>query len=279
MKKIILMFICLAAISAANAQRKSVKVPDAGKLASVISEKEKMTITDLKVIGDLNGSDILLLRQMAGSDSKGNPQKGHLANLDLSDANILKGGNSYYSLASAGEDACTENDQLSANFFSGCLSLKSVVIPNTVTFISNNAFSFCPSLVEIKTANSKFFSSADGILYSADHTLLIRCPQGKKVTKVSVPEGVKQIYPSAFRGVKSLTEIEFPSTLEGISDVSFLGCPNITTIKCNATNPPAMEEAFDASVIEKANVIVRTATAEKYQSVDGWSSFKNIVER
>lgn len=67
MKKIILMFICLAAISAANAQRKSVKVPDAGKLASVISEKEKMTITDLKVIGDLNGSDILLLRQMAGS--------------------------------------------------------------------------------------------------------------------------------------------------------------------------------------------------------------------
>jgi hypothetical protein len=40
-----------------------------------------------------------------------------------------------------------------------------------------------------------------------------------------------------------------------------------------------MEEAFDASVIEKANVIVRTATAEKYQSVDGWSSFKNIVER
>lgn len=41
MKKIILMFICLAAISAANAQRKSVKVPDAGKLASVISERKR----------------------------------------------------------------------------------------------------------------------------------------------------------------------------------------------------------------------------------------------
>jgi regulator of RNase E activity RraA len=94
---------------------------------------------------------------------------------------------------------------------------------------------------------------------------------------MTVPEGVKQIYPSAFRGVGSLTKIDLPGSLEAINDAAFRGCPNIVTIKCEAANPPVVEDAFDAAVTGKVTVIVPNASLDMYQSADCWRSFGQIV--
>jgi len=46
---------------------KTVHVATAGTLSSLITEDEKFQITDLTLTGDLNGSDILFLKAMAGT--------------------------------------------------------------------------------------------------------------------------------------------------------------------------------------------------------------------
>lgn len=272
MKKLIVFALCLMGVMSSSAQQKSITVSQVGSLASSIG-KEKLTITSLKITGDLNGSDIKLLREMCGADSKGK-----LADLDLSSANILAGGDCYFPLGKE-QDSYTENDAISTKMFYGCTSLRTITLPNTVQSVSNDAFSYCPNLVSFKIDGNKSFRVIDDILYTADSTTLVRCPQGKKLVKADIFEGVKQIYPSAFRGVKTLTEVSLPSTLEGISDVAFYGCPSIKVIKSAAVNPPFMEASFDQSVLNTATVYVRPGAASEYNSVDGWNTFKKIVER
>lgn len=56
------------------------------------------------------------------------------------------------------------------------------------------------------------YKTADGIIYSADMTTLIACPQ-MKTGKVVIPEGVKRIRKGAFSGSK-ISGVVFPDSLE-----------------------------------------------------------------
>ena len=68
-----------------------INVSTAGMLSTLISNAQKNTITDLTITGSLNGSDLLFIREMAGSDVNGVPTDGKLQNLDLSGATIVEG--------------------------------------------------------------------------------------------------------------------------------------------------------------------------------------------
>ena len=64
----------------------------AGTLNTLVTSDQKFTTTSLVVKGDLNGADILFLREMAGSDKKGVATEGKLEVLDLTEANFVAGG-------------------------------------------------------------------------------------------------------------------------------------------------------------------------------------------
>lgn len=53
-------------------------------------------ITNLKIIGEINGTDLRVIREMAGKDVWGKDTDGMLSVLDLSDAKIVEGGDYYY---------------------------------------------------------------------------------------------------------------------------------------------------------------------------------------
>ena len=55
-------------------------------------------LTSLKITGNLNGSDIRFLRKMAGRNEDGSVHYSgkNLINLDLTEANIVSGGDYYY---------------------------------------------------------------------------------------------------------------------------------------------------------------------------------------
>ena len=67
-----------------------------------ISSDEKNLITNLKINGEINGTDLRLIREMAGRSVKGSDwepdeeTEGKLSILDLSDAKIVSGGDPYY---------------------------------------------------------------------------------------------------------------------------------------------------------------------------------------
>ena len=88
--------------------------------------------------------------------------------------------------------------------FSGCTSLTSIVIPESLTVISN-AFNGCSSL-----------------------------------TNVTMHNRVTEIQAMAFKGCSSLTSITIPNSVTYIGCEAFANCDNLTSIYCKATTPPAM---------------------------------------
>lgn len=265
-KAFVMCVVMLTAFASAWAQR-TVTVEKAGSLGAMIPQAERASITSLKVSGPLNGSDVLILREMG---------KMKLAELDLADASIVSGGACYFPVGSD-QDAYTQNNRFSTRFFYGCNALRSITIPKTLMFVSNDAFSSCHSLVEIKVPQgSDYFTSVDGILFNADMERLVRCPQAKQLNEYSVPTGVIEIYPGAFRDVKTLHSITFPGSIWSISDFAFSGCP-LQTIRCLMSRA-SIGMAFDDGVYNSARVIVPKGTASDFKSVDGWNKFKNFVE-
>ena len=104
----------------------------AGTLPDKISANEKNLITNLKIVGKINGTDLKFIREMAGCDVNGKETDGKLSILDLSDAKIVEGGSAYYSDRDDGF-IYTSNDKLGNYVFNGCSGLTSLTLPSGVT--------------------------------------------------------------------------------------------------------------------------------------------------
>ncbi len=141
---ILLLLLCCVV---ASAQQVEVTLTAAGTLSEKIATDQKYAITSLKVSGPINGTDVRYLREMAGRDYKGYSTSGKLAELDLTDANIVEGGDSYYGGYS------TKNNVLTNSIFRNC-NLTSIKLPNSVTSIGSYAFKNCSSLYSITVPSS-----------------------------------------------------------------------------------------------------------------------------
>ena len=90
---------CLS-IQAANEElitkQITIKLDKAGTLPDKIASSEMYKITNLKITGEINGTDWKMIREMAGRDYQGYHTKGNLSVLDLSEAKIVEGGDYYY---------------------------------------------------------------------------------------------------------------------------------------------------------------------------------------
>lgn len=87
-----------------------------------------------------------------------------------------------------------------------------------VTKIGPAAFSFCPELLEITLPDTLTFIDDDAF---------VNCTA---LESINIPEGVHTIWEDAFSGCTSLTEIELPSTLTTLGNFAFSGCDNLTSI-------------------------------------------------
>lgn len=94
-------FFCANATEDLITQQITISVTKAGTLPDKIGTNKKGKITNLKLKGEINGTDIAFLRSMmTWSTSK-------LSYLDLLDAKIVEGGEPYYHYV---YELCTKND-------------------------------------------------------------------------------------------------------------------------------------------------------------------------
>ena len=131
---------CLSLYAADNdliTRQITLKLEKAGTLPYRIGSNYK--ITNLKIIGEINGTDLRMIREMAGSDST----DGKLSVLDLSEAKIVEGGDCYYN------NYYTSNDVIGTCAFSGCSGLTSLTLPADITSIGDEAFQGCSGLTSI----------------------------------------------------------------------------------------------------------------------------------
>ena len=116
----------------------TIELEKAGTLPDRIGSSRKDKITNLKIIGEINGTDLSMIREMAGSNFYGNSTDGKLSVLDLSEAKIVEGGDGYYN--DYGYDYYTSNDVISSYAFSYCSGLTSLNLPAGITEIGDGAF-------------------------------------------------------------------------------------------------------------------------------------------
>ena len=130
----------------------TIKLEEAGTLPSKIGDTKKYKITNLKIMGEINGTDLRFIRKMAGCNEEGRRTEGELATLDLSGSKIVKGGDIYF--YSSYFYCYTSDDVIGAYAFYGCSSLTSLTLPSNVTKIGESAFEGCSGLTSLTLPSS-----------------------------------------------------------------------------------------------------------------------------
>ena len=184
----------------------TINLDKAGTLPDRIASSKKYKITNLKIVGKINGTDLKFIREMAGCDYDGKETDGKLSILDLSDAKIVEGGSAYYSDRDDGF-ICTSNDKLGDYVFNGCSGLTSLTLPSSVTSIGHGAFFCCYGLISltipssVTAIGSRAFNDCSGLtsiyaymekLPETGSNLFLGCDE-KKCT-VYVPKGTYDDY-------------------------------------------------------------------------------------
>lgn len=102
--------------------------------------------------------------------------------------------------------------------FSGCSSLTSIAIPDSVTSIGEYAFYNCGNLQSITIPNS--VTSIDDYAFS-------NC---SKLTSITIPNGITSIGICVFECCTSLTSIKIPNNVTTIPNCLFSNCSSLTSI-------------------------------------------------
>jgi len=194
----------------------TIKLEEAGTLPSKIGDTKKYKITNLKIMGEINGTDLRFIRKMAGCNEEGRRTEGELATLDLSGSKIVKGGDIYF--YSSYFYCYTSDDVIGAYAFYGCSSLTSLTLPSNVTKIGESAFEGCSGLTSLTLPSNvtkigeSAFEGCSGL------------------TSLTLPSSVTSIGSSAFHGCSGLTSLTLPSSVTSIGWSAFSGCSGLTSL-------------------------------------------------
>ena len=264
-----------------QAQQITLHVERAGTLHGMINASRLPYITDLKLTGELNGTDISFIRTLV---------KKNLRFLDLSEARIVEGGAIYYSNYRTSNDiigsymfynpdyspispcaiskinlpnsvtgieegafkSCTRLTDINIpnsvtsigpETFKSCTSLTDINIPNSVTSIGERAFSGCTSLTDINIPNS---------VTSIEWATFYSCTS---LTDINIPDAVKSIEPETFSGCTRLTDINIPNSVTSIGYEAFYNCTRLTDINIpNSVTSIERSTFYDCTSLTDINI-------------------------
>ena len=218
-----------------QAQQITLHVERAGTLHGMINASRLPYITDLKLTGELNGTDISFIRTLV---------KKNLRFLDLSEARIVEGGAIYYS------NYRTSNDIIGSYMFynpdyspiSPC-AISKINLPNSVTGIEEGAFKSCTRLTDINIPNS---------VTSIGPETFNSCTS---LTDINIPNSVTSIGERAFSGCTSLTDINIPDAVKSIEPETFSGCTRLTDINIpNSVTSIGYEAFYNCTRLTDINI-------------------------
>lgn len=236
----------------------------AGKLVERMSLAEKMDCKKLTVTGQLNGTDIALIREMLLNNK--------LMSLNIQNASIVSGGEPYYKTNYSQEN--TEDNVIGENMFYNCKNLAELKLPATATTIEMFAISGCESLQELtipcaivngsairncknlETINltsgvkdfdgknlegcsklqnilvessSMDYVSVNGVLYDKNQTKIVKYPMGRIANSYTIAATVKTIGEEAF-SYAQFEQIVIPESVTEIESSAFEYCRNLTSV-------------------------------------------------
>lgn len=252
---VFLTLIVAALLPIAAFGQKSIHVAEAGTLSSLVSETEKYTIEELTISGSLNGSDLALLRDMAGCNSHGELTAGKLRVLNLSKAKMVTGGAKYIdcekitlqegydvSNGTTGFHFEAVEDAIPEWAFAGCNCLEEIILPTGIKEIATMAF----FTLELK--------------------------------KIDIPGSLETIGARAFYHNIRLKSVTLPANLKEIGDRAFGMCSGLKTLTALMPTPLVIQEKVFQGIYDSCTLYVPRGTKALYQAAATWNLFKQIEE-
>lgn len=166
---------------------KVIELESAGSLLNELELNDLDRIEALIIKGNVDGTDIMTINRMS-----------NLKYLDISNANIVAGGETYR------DNLKTENDVIGTRFFDD-INLELLYLPNSAKTISDMAFYDMP-----------FYYGAE--LCSGD----LRC--------IRLGNSINTIGNMAFWGCSGLTSVNVPKTVVAIGSNAFLDCTRLAAV-------------------------------------------------
>ena len=262
-----------------QAQQITLHVERAGTLHGMINASRLPYITDLKLTGELNGTDISFIRTLV---------KKNLRFLDLSEARIVEGGAIYYS------NYRTSNDIIGSYMFynpdyspiSPC-AISKINLPNSVTGIEEGAFKSCTRLTDINIPNSvtsigpETFKSCTSLtdinIPNSVTSIGERAFSGcTSLTDINIPNSVTSIEWATFSHSTSLTDINIPNSVTSIGEQAFYNCDNLKSVYMNASTPPFIGSQAFHNISKDLTIYIPRGSYTAYW-LSYWGNY-NLVE-
>ena len=153
---------------------------------------------------------------------------------------------------------------IGTNAFSFCSGLKTVTIPNSVTNIGSSAFEDCTELTEIAIPNA--VTTIEGYAFT-------RCTGLKTVT---IGNSVTTIKSFTFSWCTQMESVTIGEKVESIEDFAFSHCDNLTAVISKAMTPPQIwAMTFDDYAM---TLYVPAGCKPKYAEAKYWRNFTDIRE-
>jgi len=196
----------------------TITLGEAGTLEERLSAAtDLMELTSLCISGPVNGSDLKLIREMAGADSVGNETHGKLESLDLSKAQIVKGGDVHFVYED--EKCYIDEDNTLPRYAFGYCKLKEIVLPEEITALGSQAFYHCDSLVSVNIPSS---------LQQIGRSAFCYC--SKLTSPITIPSAVSIIPSYTFYECNALPQITLSDNVTTIGSYAFYRCQKITDV-------------------------------------------------
>ena len=223
----------------------TINLDKAGTLPNKIASSEMYKITNLKIIGEINGTDWNMIREMAGRNYQESSTEGNLSVLDLSEAKIVAGGDDYYYDNLFNKKVYTSNDEIGEYAFAYCRGLTSLTLPVGITSIGRSAFVGCSGLTSL-TLPAGITSIDSYAFYSCSGLMSLTLPTGitsigeyafegcSGLTSLTLPAGITSIGEYAFDKCSGLTSLTLPVGITSISNGAFMGCSGLTSLTLHA---------------------------------------------
>ena len=221
---------------------KTVKLTTPGSLGTVLTTSELSTITDLKLIGEINASDFKTMHDLMPL----------LANINISSTVV---------------------GYIPQYAFYNKVSLKSILLPSSVTSIGSFAFYGCKGLT-----GTVYFPQSQYEFAEIGESAFENCTG--LTGKLTLPNGLPVIRYRAFAGCTGLSEITIPSAVRWIEGSTFYGCSNLKSIyvytnKMDGYYPDDMTKGLNTSNI---TLFVSTGKKSTFANHSIWNKFPNIQE-
>ncbi|SNU10988.1 Putative binding domain-containing protein, N-terminal [Prevotellaceae bacterium KH2P17] len=223
-------------------------------------------IRSLKLIGNINGLDFLLLRKLFLDITESFSQ--YPIDIDISKCNIVTGNQNPYEYFGWQPSKIFEDvfmyDEIPSGVFSNASNLKNIILPKNLKIVGYSAFAGCKSLktidipADVEEINSKAFYG---------------CMSLQEINLTS-NECLTSIGNQAFTTKSTLNELTIPATVVNVGVEAFLGC-SVSKLHLKWSEP------LEVRIVPKTDgctLYVPKGTKELYRNTRNWSKFLNVIE-